>query len=60
MACHNQTSQKSVKKQGEMPLSSLGPTLQKMLKFVDGMGLLNGISPCFFAFFEGWSMTGHS
>jgi len=31
------------------------------LYILDGMGLrlANGISPCFFAFFERWSMTGH-
>ena len=45
MACHTPPL-KRVKKQGEM-LNGMGPRLG------------NGISPCFFTFFEGWSMTGH-
>jgi len=43
---------KKAKKQGEIPLPSLGPI---PLKKWDGMGprLGNGISPCFFAFLRG-------
>jgi len=52
---------KKAKKQGEMPLPSLGPIPLKIVEFRDGMGprLGNGISPFFICFFEGWSMTGH-
>jgi len=44
-----------------MPLPSLGPIPLKNVQFRDGMGprLGNGISPCFFHFFEEWSITGH-
>jgi len=53
MACHTPPLKK-VKKQGEMPLPSLGPIPLKNVEFRDGMGprLGNGISrarisPCF-------------
>ena len=48
---------KKVKKQGEMPLPSLGPIPLKNVEFRDGNGprLGNdyGISPCFFTFLRG-------
>ena len=54
MACHTPPLKK-VKKQGEMPLPSLGPIPLKNVEFRDGMGLRlgNGISPCFFTFLRG-------
>jgi len=52
MACHIPPLKKA-KKQGEMPLPSLGPIPLKNVEFMDGTGprLGNGISPCFFCFF---------
>jgi len=58
MACHIPPLKKA-KKQGEIPLPSVGPIPSH---FFNGMGLRlgNGIFPCFFAFIEGWNMmTGH-
>jgi len=54
MACHIPPLKK-VKKQGEMPLPSLGPIPLKNVEFRDGMGLRlgNGISPRFFSFVRG-------
>jgi len=54
MACHTPLLKK-VKKQGEMPLPSLGPIPLKNVEFRDGMGprLGNGISRCFFTFLRG-------
>ena len=54
MACHTPPLKK-VKKQGEMPLPSLGPIPLKNVEFRDGMGLRlgNGISPGFFTFVRG-------
>jgi len=48
MACHTPPLKK-VRKQGEMPLPSLGPIPLKNVEFRDGMGprLGNGITPCF-------------
>ena len=58
MACHISPLKKA-KKQGEMPLPSLShiPSLNS-----NGMGprLGNGISPRFFASFEGWNVRGPS
>lgn len=38
-----------------MPIPSLNSTFLNVM----GVGMGNGIFPCFFAFFEKWSMTGH-
>ena len=61
MACHIPPLKKA-RKQGEMPLPSLGPIPSLNSTFFNEMGLRlgNGIYPCFLAFFEGWNMmTGH-
>ena len=51
LACHTPPLKKE-KKQGEMPLTSLGPIPSLNSTFFNGMELRldNGISPCFFAF----------
>ena len=53
-ACHT-PSLKKAKKQGEMPLLSLGPIPSLNSTLLNGMGLRlgEGISPCFFASLRG-------
>ena len=66
MACHIRIilPLEKAKKQGEMPLTRLSPIPSLNSTFCNGMGLslVNGISPCFYSFFERWNnsnVTGH-
>jgi len=55
MACHTPPLKK-VKKQGEMPLPSLGPIPSLNSTFLMGWDqgwVMNGVSPCFFTFLRG-------
>jgi len=60
MACHTSPF-KNAKKQEKKTITQPQSHPIPKLYILDGMGLrlANGISPCFFAFFERWSMTGH-
>ena len=60
MACHTPPLKKAKEIRGNAITQPQSHPF-KNVEFRDGKGLKldDGISPCFFACFEGWSLTGH-